>query len=106
VKRLDDLQRKRSGLEPVVWEQEYPSIDGFFLRSMELSWSDYVLGLRSSVQKATIFYKRNLDAIRRNSFNEKILAMQNLIIGRAVCIGSLLGGHLHQFVHDEEQSCA
>jgi hypothetical protein len=76
VKRLDDLQQKRSGSERVVWEREYPSFDAF-LRGMELSWSDFVLGLRSSVQKATIFYKRDLDAIRRNPYNEKILAMQN-----------------------------
>jgi hypothetical protein len=76
VKRLDDLQQKRSGLEPVVWKQECPSFDAF-LRSTELSWSDHVLGLRLSVQKATIIYKRDLDAIRRNSYNEKILAMQN-----------------------------
>jgi hypothetical protein len=65
VKRLDDLQQKGSDSEPVVWEQEYPSFDAF-LRSMALTWSDYVLGFRSSVQKATIFYKRDLDAIMRN----------------------------------------
>jgi hypothetical protein len=33
--------------------------------------------LRSSVPKATIFYKRDLDAFRRSPYNEKILAMQN-----------------------------
>jgi hypothetical protein len=33
--------------------------------------------LRSSVQKAIIFYERDLDAIRRNPYNEKILALQN-----------------------------
>jgi hypothetical protein len=41
VKRLDNLQQKRSDLEPVVWEPEYPSFN-VFLRSMKLSWSDYV----------------------------------------------------------------
>jgi hypothetical protein len=76
VKRLDDLQQKRSDSEPVDGKHEYPSFDAF-LMSMELSWSDYVLGLRSSVQEATIFSKRDLDAIRRNSYIEKILAMQN-----------------------------
>jgi hypothetical protein len=58
VKRLDDLQQKGSGSESVVKEQEYPSSDAF-LRTMELSWLDNVLGLRSSVQKTTIFYKRD-----------------------------------------------
>jgi hypothetical protein len=36
-----------------------------------------VLGLRSSVRKITILYKRDVDAIRRNPFNPRILALQN-----------------------------
>jgi hypothetical protein len=80
VRRLDDLQLKRNESESIIWEQEYPSFDAF-LKPMDLFWSDYVLELRSSVQKATIFYKRDLDAIRRNSYNEKFLALQNSNIG-------------------------
>jgi hypothetical protein len=48
-----------------------------FLASLGLSWSDYLLGLRSIVQKAVILYKRDPDAIRRNPYNHRLLKLQN-----------------------------
>jgi hypothetical protein len=42
-----------------------------------LSWPDYLLGLRLTVQKAVILYKRDPDAIRRNPFNPRLLNLQN-----------------------------
>jgi hypothetical protein len=41
VRRLDDLQQRQNDSESVLWEQEYPSFNAF-LKSMDLSWSDYV----------------------------------------------------------------
>jgi hypothetical protein len=48
-----------------------------FLTSLGLSWSDYLLAVRSTVQKPVILYKRDLDAIRRNPYNPRLLNLQN-----------------------------
>jgi hypothetical protein len=75
IQRLDEAQQNSGKVAYSAWRIEYSSFDSFLDR-MQLSWSNYVLGLRASVQKATIFYERDLDAIRRTPFNPKILALQ------------------------------
>jgi hypothetical protein len=58
-----------TGCQPINFNQ--------FLSQLDLTWPGYLLGLRTSVQKATILYKRNIDAIRRNAYNPKLLNLQN-----------------------------
>jgi hypothetical protein len=76
VQRLDakqQLSRKASATD-----HELPTVQSVpeFLSELSLLWSEYVLGLRSLVQKPTILYKRSADAIRMNSYNPRILELQ------------------------------
>jgi hypothetical protein len=50
IQRLDEAQQNSGKVAHLAWRIEYPSFDSF-LDGMQLSWSDYVLGLRASVQR-------------------------------------------------------
>jgi hypothetical protein len=77
IKQLDALQHLSKKASEVKQLQPLPHSVSDFLSELSLSWSDYVLSLRSSVQKPTILYKRNIDALRINSYNSRILELQN-----------------------------
>jgi hypothetical protein len=76
VQRIDDEQRLAKKHPMKDQEQQHSSFSDF-LASLGLSWSHYLLGLRSIVQKAVILYKRDPDAIRRNPYNPRLLKLQN-----------------------------
>jgi hypothetical protein len=77
VQQLNAMQQ--SSRKASNSSRDQPSAQSFpnFLSDLSLSWPEYVLGLRLSVQKPTIMYKRNVDAIRRNPYNSRILELQN-----------------------------
>jgi hypothetical protein len=76
VQRIDEEQQKHIRKFAEAPAYENPSLYNFLL-DFGLSWQEYVLSLRASVQKSTVFYKCALDAIRRNSFNPRLLSLQH-----------------------------
>jgi hypothetical protein len=75
IQCLDDEQQKVLKSDGRISQFEAVSIYDFLL-CLDISWQDYVLSLRSSVQKPTVSYKREVSAIKRNMFNSQILKMQ------------------------------
>jgi hypothetical protein len=84
VQRLDDEQRSAKKRSQMIPNRQCPSFSDF-LASLGLSWPDYLLGLRSTVQKAVNLYKRDSDAIRRNPFNSRLLNLQNSNTDAKLC---------------------
>jgi hypothetical protein len=76
VQRIDEKQQKHIRKSAEAPAYENPSLYKFLL-DLGLSRQEYILSLRASVQKPTVFYKRALDAIRRNSFNPRLLSLQH-----------------------------
>lgn len=76
VKCLDKQWREASKRSSGPSPPEFPTFDQF-LTGLGMTWSEYVLALRASVQKPTMLYQRDPEAIRRNPYNPKLLSLQN-----------------------------